>query len=173
MVTIIILFCAFDFSEVKILFHSFIDWVRQNPYKAIFAIHILYMGCLVLTLPITFNHIMLGFTYSQVFKSQVYGMLFTLPVVMSAVMFGSVISFLLSRYLFQNIVRRQIQNSPLVKRNFLIIDQLLIQEGVTLVALLRLTFAPFGITNYVLGVTSISSCSFFLGTLSYVFNSGL
>jgi uncharacterized membrane protein YdjX (TVP38/TMEM64 family) len=46
-------------------------------------------------------------------------------------------------------------------------------EGITVVALLRLTFAPFGITNYILGVTSISVTDFLLGTLSYVLNCGL
>lgn len=40
-------------------------------------------------------------------------------------------------------------------------------------ALLRLTFAPFGISNYILGVTSISLTDYMLGTCSYALNCGL
>lgn len=39
-----------------------------------------------------------------------------------------------------------------------------------MLGLLRLTFAPFGLTNYVAGVTSISACKFLLGTCFYAFN---
>ena len=35
---------------------------------------------------------------------------------------------------------------------------------------MRLTFAPFGVTSYVFGVTSITLKDYMLGNLSYVFN---
>lgn len=50
---------------------------------------------------------------------------------------------------------------------------MLASEGITVVALLRLTFAPFGISNYILGVTSISLTQYMLGTCSYVLNCSL
>jgi uncharacterized membrane protein YdjX (TVP38/TMEM64 family) len=99
---------------------------------------------------------MLGFTYSQVFHSKLSGFMFTIPVSMCGVLTGSLISFTLSRYLFKDMVAGQIEQSPWLFRNFKAIDSLLASEGITVVALLRLTFAPFGITNYIMGVTSIS-----------------
>lgn len=46
-------------------------------------------------------------------------------------------------------------------------------EGKTVVALLRLTFAPFGVSNYILGVTSISLTDYMIGTCSYALNCAL
>ena len=98
------------------------------------------------------------------------GFLFALPVIMSGVLSGSFISFMLSRYLFKDSVRNQISQISWMAQNFNAIDELLINQGVTIVSLLRLTFAPFGVVNYVLGCTSISLFSFMTGTCIYSFN---
>jgi uncharacterized membrane protein YdjX (TVP38/TMEM64 family) len=42
-------------------------------------------------------------------------------------------------------------------------------DGKLIVALLRMTFAPFGITSYILGVSSISIFDYSVGNLSYIF----
>jgi uncharacterized membrane protein YdjX (TVP38/TMEM64 family) len=55
-------------------------------------------------------------------------------------------------------------------QNFKAFDELLITQGTLFVALLRLTFAPFGVSNYVLGITSLTPCQFVTGSLSYIFN---
>ena len=55
-------------------------------------------------------------------------------------------------------------------KNFKAIDELLITQGITIVSLIRLTFAPFGVVNYVLGCTNISLFSFMMGTCFYIFN---
>ena len=60
-----------------------------------------------------------------------------------------------------------------MSRNFRAIDELLLVQGKTIVALLRLTFFPFGILSYVLGVTSISFFDFIVGTIPYVFNASM
>lgn len=96
--------CIFDLKLVQMYFNKFIIWVREHPFLAIGAIDILYSICLVMTMPITLNHIMLGFTYSQVFKSKIKGFLFTIPISMSGVLVGSLLSFSLSRYLFKQMV---------------------------------------------------------------------
>ena len=46
--------------------------------------------------------------------------------------------------------------SEWLKNNFRAIDELLVDQGALIVALVRVTFAPFGVTSYLLGVTSIS-----------------
>lgn len=57
-----------------------------------------------------------------------------------------------------------------MRKNFRAIDELLKEEGIVVVALCRLTFLPFGLFNYVMGVTSIEVWDFVLGTLCYGFN---
>ena len=55
--------------------------------------------------------------------------------------------------------------------NFFLIDEVFEQgdgwEGVKIIAMLRLIVLPFGITNYVLGVTSARFWQFALGSLAY------
>ena len=101
---VVIGLCIFDLRLVESYFNKFIHWVREHPYQAIGAINVLYTLTLMMTLPVTLNHIMLGFTYSQVFKSKLHGFLFTIPVSMSGILTGSLISFSLSRYLFRKMI---------------------------------------------------------------------
>jgi len=50
-------------------------------------------------------------------------------------------------------------------------NEIITTEGIKITALMRLTFAPFGITSYVLGVSDISFSDYMLGNLSYIINS--
>lgn len=48
-----------------------------------------------------------------------------------------------------------------------------IENGILLVMLLRLMFLPFGLTSYLLGVTSVSFSDYMIGTLVYFFKTAL
>lgn len=50
-------------------------------------------------------------------------------------------------------------------------NEIITTEGIKIVALLRLTFAPFGVTSYIFGVSDISLTDYMLGNLSYIINS--
>jgi uncharacterized membrane protein YdjX (TVP38/TMEM64 family) len=52
-------------------------------------------------------------------------------------------------------------------------DSVLLVSGITMVALLRLTFAPFAASCYILGVTSIGLIDYLIGTLSYGLNEAM
>lgn len=77
-------------------------------------------------------------------------------------------AFLISRYLFKDLIKEQISHSQWLMDNFNIIDDILKTEGTMIVALLRMTFAPFGITSYIMGVSSIHFCDFMLGNCAYI-----
>jgi uncharacterized membrane protein YdjX (TVP38/TMEM64 family) len=49
-------------------------------------------------------------------------------------------------------------------------NEIVSTDGTKIVALLRLTFAPFGIVSYILGVSDISICDYLLGNMTYIFN---
>lgn len=55
--------------------------------------------------------------------------------------------------------------------NFRMMNEIINTEGIKIVALLRLTFAPFGVTSYVFGVSDITFGDYMLGNLSYIINS--
>ena len=78
---------------------------------------------------------------------------------------------MLSRYLFRSFIHQQINSQgEWLTNNFNVINDLLVNQGIKIVALLRLTFAPYGISSYILGVTQISLIDFVIGTLAYTFN---
>ena len=92
----------------------------------------------------------------------------TLPIVFFACFTGAIIAFLLSRYLFKDFVKKQINNSEWLRDNFQIFDEVLRDDGIKIVALMRLSFLPLGISSYILGVSSIRFRDYAIGNLSYI-----
>ena len=163
--------CIFDFKLVIKMFKTFIDWVKMHPYQSIgYSIYVLAFS-VVFTIPISYTIMMLGYTYTQVFNSKLYGLLFSVPIVFTGTVIGGLLAFMLSRYLFKDFIKEQISHSAWLSYNFNIIDEIITTEGKLIVALIRLTFAPFGITSYIMGVSSISFWDFILGNISYIFMS--
>lgn len=79
-------------------------------------------------------------------------------------------AFLISRYLFKSLIEEQIKSSEWLSQNFKLFDEIISTEGAKVVALLRLTYAPFGITSYLIGVSSIGLKDYLLGNVSFIFN---
>ena len=85
-------------------------------------------------------------------------------------MIGSVCALLLSRYLYKDFVLDQINKSGWIHRHWKAIDELVIEQGILVTALLRVTFSPYGISSYVMGVTSINPVHYAIGGSSYIIN---
>lgn len=83
----------------------------------------------------------------------------------TGILIGSLISLLVSRYLFYNFVKKNILT---YHRNFIAIDAVIAEEGWRTVFLLRLTPFPFGVVSYLLGITSVKLKDYFIGTLSVI-----
>ena len=163
--------CIFDYKLVMNLFKQFTDWIKFHPWLSIgYSIGILALS-VVLTLPVSYSIIMLGYTYAQVFDSKLYGFLFSVPIIYTGCLTGAFFAFLISRYLFQDFIKDQIKSNSWLSSNFNLIDDIITTEGCKVVGLLRLTFAPFGITSYIMGVSSISLKDYMLGNASYIINS--
>jgi len=82
------------------LFNEFIEWIKVHPYQSIgYSISILAFS-IVFTIPISYTIVMLGYAYSQVFDSKLYGFLFSVPIVYVGCLTGAFFAFLISRYLF-------------------------------------------------------------------------
>ena len=79
---------------------------------------------------------------------------------------AGVIAFFIGKWLFADYIRAKLDKStsPRVKK-WRIIDSMFVTSGIMLVALLRLMFIPFGLVSYMLGVTSVTFCDYFVGTL--------
>jgi len=152
-------------------FGYFIEWAKIHPYYSIgYSIIILCLS-ITFTIPISYTIIMLGYTYAQVFNSKLYGLLFSVPIIFTGCLSGAILAFLMSRYLFKDFMKAQVLGySPWLAWNFKMMNLIVQTDGCKIVALIRLTFAPFGITSYILGVSDITLCDYILGNMTYIFN---
>jgi uncharacterized membrane protein YdjX (TVP38/TMEM64 family) len=96
-------------------------------------------------------------------------MLFSVPIVFTGTVCGGLLAFMLSRYLFKDFIKDQIANSEWLSHKFNIINEILETEGKLIVCLIRLTAAPFGVTSYIFGVSSISFLDYAIGHFAYLF----
>lgn len=56
--------CVFDFKLVMNLFNKFTDWIKEHPTQGIgYSLAIMALS-VVMTIPISYSVIMLGFTYA-------------------------------------------------------------------------------------------------------------
>lgn len=95
------------------------------------------------------------------------------PIIYCGSLLGAMCAFLVSRYLLRDFINDQIKTNQWLFSNFKMIDEIVSTEGTKIVGLTRLTFAPFGITSYIFGVTDVPLSSYMLGNLSYIVNTCL
>ncbi len=74
---------------------------------------------------------------------------------------GATLGFLASRYLARGIVAEKLKDSP----KFKAIDTAIGNEGWKIVTLLRMCPLPFGLSNYIYGITSISFWHYLVATV--------
>lgn len=86
----------------------FIKWVRHHPNIALLVVILFYTVSVSLVLPIAMTHLMVGFTYAQVFESKWKGFLVATCVAICGVNLGAICAFLVSRYLFRQLISKMI-----------------------------------------------------------------
>lgn len=166
-VTSIVSFILFDFSAAEKLYMVFINWVRESPFLAFFAIVAFYTLSISFMLPIVQTHLLVGYSYAQVFNSQWIGFAVAWVVSMIGILSGALSGFLISRYLFRSSIYSFIEKNKWLNKNFKAINMLLEDNGVLIISLLRMMFTPFSILSHVLGVTNLTVTQFCLGNLAY------
>lgn len=92
-----------------------------------------------------------------------------MPIIFTGVVIGEYMAFFLSRYLFKDFIKEQINSSEWMSHQFSIVDEIIKEEGRLFVFLIKLAFTPVGLFSYVMGVSSISFVDFALGHISYLF----
>jgi uncharacterized membrane protein YdjX (TVP38/TMEM64 family) len=116
--TAMVVICLVDFKLVMRTFDQFTDWIKLHPQQSFFYSMMIFTFSIVFTIPISYSIIMLGYTYSQVFDSKVTGFLITVPIVYFGCLIGAVLAFLISRYVFRDFIKTQIQQSQWLFSNF-------------------------------------------------------
>ena len=136
-----------------------LDWVKTSAawahnygtagalaYGIVFGIiSVLMVPCL----PVT---IVAGFTF---------GMFNGLIAVMSGIAIGAAVGFLFARYLARGAVAQTIARNS----RFSAIDQAITRDGWKIIALLRICPVPFGVANYLYGLTGVGFWHYMGATL--------
>ena len=111
-----------------------------------------YTGAAILLLPAPFLTLVAG---------AIYGTLEGTALVSASSTFAACTCFLISRYVARPSIAARLESSPRFQR----IDRGIATSGVKVVLLLRLSpFVPFGLLNYMLGLTQISFVQFALAS---------
>jgi len=155
-------------EEVKVLYDKIVEWVKVNPYLAIIAITFIYICSVTLSIPIAQNQPVLGFTYSQIFKSPYKGFLISLPIAFIGCLIGSVINLFISRYLLKDCILSWANKKPWFKKHFEAMDAILQENGIKSMALIRLSVLPFSTSSYFFGITSIKPWHYIIGSCTFV-----
>lgn len=139
--------------DVAALLRSTLAWVASlGPLAPIFFI-LLYVLSAVLLIPGSILTISAGV---------LFGLGYGIAYVLVGATLGATCAFLTGRYLARDWVARKLQNNP----RFAEIDRAVAREGWKIVGLARLSpVFPFNLSNYALGLTSVSLRDYFFASM--------
>ncbi len=145
----------------------FFEWIQLHPYTGYFIFFVLDTISIPLILPNVIILLIGGFVFKEAFNFFI-SLIFTNIIGNLGGMIGCGISFELGRHCCQNCIRRLCINKYKLAKA---LDHALINHGIKLIALLRLSpFSPFTALNYALGTTSITFYDFIVGSFAMVVN---
>lgn len=153
-------------------FTTFLEWVEKNPIAGVFAFMGVYLVATVFFAPGSVLTLGSGFVFANAFGLGLGVLLASIAVFVGASL-GAMAAFLLGRYLLRDWVQNLTKKYPV----FVAIDAALENNGLKIMALLRLSpIIPFNALNYIAGITSISFLHYawamlaiLPGTVLYVF----
>lgn len=150
---VVALLVAARFLPVLEWVEAFRHWAKELGPAGVVAFGGVFALAGALMLPCLPFTLLAGFTF---------GLWGGIAAVMLGIMLGSALGFLVSRYLARQTVARQLENYP----RFHAIDRAIAREGWKIVALLRMCPVPFGLSNYLYGLTAIPFWSYMAATFA-------
>lgn len=142
---------AWLFLPIDDAIRSFSEWVRRLGFWGMVVFALVYVVVVVVLAPAAAMSIAAGFIFG----------FWGIPLVVAAATVGANLAFLLSRHILRERVRLMAQERPW----FEAVDLAVKDEGWKIVTLLRLSpLVPFGLQNYVLGVTAVGSIPYAMAT---------
>eukprot|EP00980_Cylindrotheca_fusiformis_P010926 scaffold2499_cov125-Cylindrotheca_fusiformis.AAC.17 len=151
---------------------GFLEWIEDNPVPGIFSFTLVFFVATVLLVPGALLTLGAGYVFANAFGLGLGVVLGTLSTFVGACA-GSMVSFLLGRYLLRDCVKKLSQKYEICEA----LNVAMNEKGFRIMVLLRLSpVIPFNIINYIAGVTgitllyyTISLLALLPGTVLYVF----
>jgi uncharacterized membrane protein YdjX (TVP38/TMEM64 family) len=140
-------------------------WIQSSGKLGVAYMAVIIAACTVTGLPVTVFIIGGGFVFNESYGNP--GILVNVATAFVGCAVGSVLSFLLGRYLFRDAVRAQLSKSQ--SKYVRAFDILFATKGTKMSLLLRIVpYVPWNVFNYVAGVTSMKLLSFVLGSVGMI-----
>ncbi|GMI39726.1 hypothetical protein TeGR_g3866 [Tetraparma gracilis] len=141
------------------LIEHLITWIEHNPIAGMVVFALVYIAATVLFIPGSLLTIGAGLAFSSATGSALYGTLLGSVSVFFGASAGSILAFVLARYLLRDSVMGYLakQNESGFKRTWNAVDRAMSTQGLKIMFLLRLSpLIPFNALNYVAGTTGIT-----------------
>mmetsp|Transcript_42898 Transcript_42898/g.91212 ORF Transcript_42898/g.91212 Transcript_42898/m.91212 type:complete len:474 (-) Transcript_42898:303-1724(-) len=143
---------------------SFLDWMGEHPLLGVWA----YVGALTLTslvfVPPSVFVFAAGFTFRSVWGSH-GGMAIALVASFLGCVIGGLIGFWRARYMTRDLVQVLMRRYPIIRA----VDAAVVRNSLRVMVLVRLNpLIPFGVLNYVFGITGVDWAAFLLAMAGIV-----
>ena len=169
---ILVAICAGSFILILVFpeqigdaYDAFIDWIKENQVLGPFLMCITFVLWTPLCAPASLMATSTGFILHNVFEELWVSIVVGTLVAFVGTWLGSVLSFLMGRYVMRDCTMRLSIKYKLIKT----LEIALKTEGLRFCFLLRLCpIVPFNLINYILGGTSMALKDYFLAGPGYI-----
>lgn len=165
---------SFTTKNVRRLLTEFLDWIEELGFGGAILFALVYMIATVMFIPGSVLTIGAGFVFTKTNGgNQVAGTFIATAVVFVGASVGSILAFIVARFLLRESVSKLTLKYPVFKA----IDAAVEKNGFKILFLLRLSpLIPFNALNYILGITaaslrdySLASFGLLPGTIGFCF----
>eukprot|EP01084_Bolivina_argentea_P266044 451127_1 len=143
---------------------SFLEWVKTHIILGSFAFIGLYILCNLVMIPGFLLTVGAGYLFVNLLDAW-YGIFIAIFIVCISRFLGWTFAFLAARYIFKSSVHSLMNKS----QKLLFVNEVVKLKGFKVVFLLRLSPAtPYGLLNYVMGVTSVAFKHYIMGHIGMI-----
>jgi uncharacterized membrane protein YdjX (TVP38/TMEM64 family) len=145
-------------GHVTSFIDTFLDWMATNPLLGVWA----YISMMILTslifVPPSILVFAAGFTFQSIW-GPVDGIMIALVSSFLGSLIGGLIGFCRAKYMTRDLVVVLMRRYPLIKA----VDAAIVRNSLRVMLLMRLNcLMPFGVLNYVFGITGVDAAVFLL-----------
>ena len=100
-------------NKIESLSLQFLEWLQRHPYDGVLAVILVYVIATVCFIPGSILTLGTGYAFGKAMESTAYGVFLASVAVFLGASLGSIMSFLLGRYLLRGCVLRMTHQYPL------------------------------------------------------------
>ncbi|KAL7525810.1 hypothetical protein ACHAXR_001172, partial [Thalassiosira sp. AJA248-18] len=139
---------------------TFLEWMAYNPLLGVWAYVAMLMLASLIFIPPSILIFAAGFTFQSLWGDNFAGIFIALVASFLGSMMGGLIGFIRAKYMTRDLIEVLMRRYPIIKA----VDVAVVKNSVRVMVLLRLNcLIPFGVLNYVFGITGVNWAEFILG----------